>query len=72
MYVAVVGILCSWAMLYHSRTLWLYAGVVAILFELRVRWFEEPWLERMDREGWHAYRARVSRWIGVRAWGSEE
>lgn len=63
MYVAVVVILSGWALGFGSRTLWLYAGAVAIGFHLRVVLGEEPWLARTHGEEWAAYRARVPRWL---------
>ena len=65
MYIAVLFILCGWALLYASRTLWLYAVFVAIAFHLRVILGEEPWLARTHGAEWAAYRADVSRWFGI-------
>jgi protein-S-isoprenylcysteine O-methyltransferase Ste14 len=64
MYIAVLCILASWALVYHTRTLWVYVGGIAVLFAIRVRWFEEPLLARTDRAAWDAYAAHVPRWIG--------
>lgn len=63
MYLAVLLILCGWALGYWSRTLWIYAGIVAIAFHVRVVWFEEPWLAARYGEEYAAYRARVPRWL---------
>ncbi len=63
MYVAVLVMLAGWALAYGSRTLWLYAGVVALLFHIRVILFEEPWLARRYAADYAAYRARVPRWL---------
>ena len=63
MYVAVLCILAGWALAFASRTLWLYAGTVALGFHLRVVFGEEPWLARTHGEEWLAYRARVPRWL---------
>jgi protein-S-isoprenylcysteine O-methyltransferase Ste14 len=41
----------------------LYAAVVAVAFQCRVVWGEEPWLARTHGARWEAYRARVPRWI---------
>jgi len=62
MYVAVLLILCGWALGYGSRTLWIYAGVAAIAFHVRVVWFEEPWLAARYGEDYAAYKRRVPRW----------
>jgi protein-S-isoprenylcysteine O-methyltransferase Ste14 len=66
MYLAVLGILCGWAIVYQSRTLLWYAVGVGLLFEVRVRFFEEPWLARRDGDAWAAYSGHVPRWIGRR------
>jgi protein-S-isoprenylcysteine O-methyltransferase Ste14 len=63
MYVAVVMILCGWALAFESRALWIYAAVVAVAFHLRVVLGEEPWLARAHGAEWTAYRARVPRWL---------
>ena len=63
MYVAVLTILCGWALYFDSRTLWTYAAIVAIAFHLRVIYGEEPWLARTHGEAWIAYRAKVPRWL---------
>jgi protein-S-isoprenylcysteine O-methyltransferase Ste14 len=63
MYVAVLLILCGWALAFESGELWLYAGLVAIGFHLRVVLGEEPWLERIHGAEWNAYEARVPRWL---------
>jgi len=63
MYVAVLTILIGWALYYQSRTLALYALGVMIAFNLRVRFYEEPFLERTHGEQWIRYSARVRRWL---------
>jgi protein-S-isoprenylcysteine O-methyltransferase Ste14 len=65
MYVAVLIILIGWATMFASRTLWLYAALIAIAFHLRVVVGEEPWLARTHGSEWVAYRARVPRWLGI-------
>jgi protein-S-isoprenylcysteine O-methyltransferase Ste14 len=63
MYVAVVVILCGWALGFRTWASWLYVLAVAIAFHLRVVLGEEPWLARTYGEQWAAYRARVPRWL---------
>ncbi|HEX2779714.1 MAG TPA: isoprenylcysteine carboxylmethyltransferase family protein [Gemmatimonadaceae bacterium] len=63
MYVAVMLILTGWALLHHSRTLWIYALCVFVLFHLRVVFGEEPFLARTHGADWEAYRAKVPRWL---------
>ena len=65
MYVAVLLVLCGWALTFPSRWLWVYTGCVAMAFHLRVVFFEEPWLARTHGAAWHAYRARVPRWMRI-------
>jgi protein-S-isoprenylcysteine O-methyltransferase Ste14 len=64
MYVAVLIVLAAWAVLFNSRDIALYAGVVAIGFHLRVVFGEEPWLERTHGGQWHEYRQTAPRWLG--------
>jgi protein-S-isoprenylcysteine O-methyltransferase Ste14 len=67
-YIAVVLILVGWALGFGSRVLYVYAGIVALGFHLRVVLGEEPFLARTHGEAWERYRARVPRWLGrVRA-----
>ena len=63
MYVAVLLILCGWALGYASRALWIYAGIVAVAFQVRVLWFEEPWLAGRHGDEYATYRASVPRWL---------
>lgn len=63
MYVAVLLILCGWALGFASRDLWIYAGIVAVFFHLRVVLMEEPWLTRRHGETYVAYKAKVPRWL---------
>lgn len=63
MYVAVLLLLCGWALAFGSAAHWVYASIVAIAFQLRVVYGEEPWLARTHGEAWAAYRAAVPRWL---------
>ena len=63
MYVGVVTILLGWCILWDSRTLIIYSALFAVGFHFRVLLFEEPWAAREFGAEWHAYRARVSRWL---------
>jgi protein-S-isoprenylcysteine O-methyltransferase Ste14 len=63
MYVSVTLILIGWAVLFQSRSLWIYAGIVWIAFHLRVVLGEEPWLAKVHGDEWRAYAARVPRWL---------
>jgi protein-S-isoprenylcysteine O-methyltransferase Ste14 len=64
MYVAVVLILCGWAIGFASWPLVLYAAAVMLAFHLRVVFGEEPWLSRRYGDEWARYAARVPRWLG--------
>jgi len=66
MYVAVLLILWGWAIGFRSWALAIYAVVIMIAFHLRVRLYEEPWLERTFGASWPHYKVRVPRWIGSR------
>jgi protein-S-isoprenylcysteine O-methyltransferase Ste14 len=63
MYVAVILILIGWPASFDQPWLWLYAAAVALAVHLRVVLGEEPWLARTHGEQWHAYAARVPRWL---------
>lgn len=63
MYVAVLTILAGWATAFASLPLAAYGCALAVAFELRIRWGEEPWLERRHGSAWLEYRRRVRRWI---------
>ena len=63
MYVAVILILCGWALMFRSVAFWIYALTVALAFHLRVVLGEEPWLARTHGEAWLQYTKRVPRWL---------
>ena len=63
MYIAVLLMLCGWALGFRSLGMWGYAAGIAIAFHLRVVRAEEPWLARTHGEAWARYKARVPRWL---------
>lgn len=63
MYIAVLLILCGWALAFRSPGLWVYTVALAIGFHLRVLLHEEPFLERTHGAVFTEYRARVPRWL---------
>lgn len=65
MYIAVLLVICAWALGFRSRSLAIYALVMMLAFHLRVVFGEEPWLARTHGEEWIRYKARVPRWIGA-------
>ena len=66
MYLAVLLVLAGWAIAWQLRTLWIYFGVMCVLFHLRVVLGEEPWLSATHGDEWVRYRRVVPRWIGLR------
>ncbi|HXG90309.1 MAG TPA: methyltransferase [Vicinamibacterales bacterium] len=62
MYLSVLTVIGSWAWLFQSAPLLLYAIGTLVVFGVRVVVFEEPWLARTHGEQWLAYKARVPRW----------
>lgn len=65
MYVAVLLMLVGWAMGFRTRSLWNYALMMAVVFYLRVVFFEEPWLARTHGADFVRYKAKVPRWLVV-------
>jgi protein-S-isoprenylcysteine O-methyltransferase Ste14 len=63
MYVSVLTILLGWWLLWDSRTLMVYALVIAAVFHVHVVLAEEPWAARTFDETWKVYRNRVPRWL---------
>lgn len=63
MYVGVLLILIGWTLAFRSRALLIYAGVVAVLFHVRVLLYEEPWLARTFPDEWPRFKSRVPRWL---------
>lgn len=63
MYVAVAMILLGWAASFGSVALLVYALAVAVAFQLRVVFGEEPWLARKHGAAWQQYTGRVRRWF---------
>lgn len=63
MYVCVTLILLGWAFTFDEPGLLIYTACVAVAFELRVVFGEEPWLTRTHGDAWLQYAARVPRWL---------
>jgi protein-S-isoprenylcysteine O-methyltransferase Ste14 len=64
MYVGVLLILFGWAAAFGSGGHLTYALVMAVVFHVRVVFFEEPWLLETHGAEWTRYRAHVNRWFG--------
>jgi protein-S-isoprenylcysteine O-methyltransferase Ste14 len=63
MYVALVAVVLGQAALLGSNGLVAYAGLLLVLFHLRVVTYEEPQLEKLFGSEFAAYRQGVPRWI---------
>jgi len=63
MYLSVTLILLGWSVSFGLAGLAIYAVVVAIAFQLRVVFGEEPWLARTHGARWYEYARRVPRWL---------
>jgi len=63
MYVGILSILAGEALLFGSRSLALYAVLLALGFHVRVAFFEERVLGRVFGDSYARYRATVLRWI---------
>jgi protein-S-isoprenylcysteine O-methyltransferase Ste14 len=63
MYVGVLTVIVGWGVLYLDWHLFAYAACVATLFQLFIRFYEEPHLAELFGEEYTAYRARVGRWL---------
>jgi protein-S-isoprenylcysteine O-methyltransferase Ste14 len=63
MYAGVLTLLAGEAWFFASRQLFIYAGVIFLLFNLFVIFHEEPALQRQFGESYRRYCAAVPRWI---------
>ncbi|WP_148717069.1 methyltransferase family protein [Chitinolyticbacter meiyuanensis] len=62
MYLSVLLIVLGWSALSGVAALALYAAALAVSFQLRVVYGEEPWLARAHGQAWRDYSSRVRRW----------
>lgn len=62
MYLSVLLIVPGWSALSGVAALALYAAALAVAFQLRVVYGEEPWLARTHGQAWRDYSSRVRRW----------
>jgi len=67
MYVSVLSILLSEALVFSSVTLGVYAGLVFLAFHAFVVYYEEPTLARSFGAEYEAYRRSTPRWFGLRS-----
>ena len=65
MYVGVLSILSGEALASRHLSVLIYLGIVVVVFNLFVRYYEEPALRRKFGESYVRYCARVPRWVPV-------
>lgn len=63
MYVAVLTAILGQAVWFHSRQIFWYAVLAAVVFQLMVVLYEEPTLEGIFGTQYTEYRRRVRRWF---------
>jgi protein-S-isoprenylcysteine O-methyltransferase Ste14 len=63
MYIGVLMILAGEALYTSYAVLWLYTGIIFLLFHLFVVFFEEPRLKKDFGETYSSYSKQVRRWI---------
>lgn len=69
MYLAVLALVAGTGWWRGSPLVIAYATLLAVLFHLRVRLHEEPWLARTFPDDWRTYQQAVRRWVPrLRPW----
>jgi protein-S-isoprenylcysteine O-methyltransferase Ste14 len=63
MYACVLILVLGWGILFQSVVLWVYTGILFLAFHIRIRIYEEPWLQKTFGEEWQSYRSKVPRWL---------
>ncbi|NUQ25339.1 MAG: isoprenylcysteine carboxylmethyltransferase family protein [Saprospiraceae bacterium] len=63
MYLGVMGILAGEALFWNNKWLWLYAGIVFLLFHCFIIFREEPRLLRDFGAAYGEYQKNVRRWL---------
>lgn len=63
MYVAVLAAIAGWGLWFSSIWVGAYFLLIALIFNLFVRWVEEPALKKQFGETYESYRKRVPRWL---------
>jgi len=71
MYIGVMSTIIGVALCFGSPDVLVYAAVVLLSFHLRIRYYEEPTLERMFGASFRKYSQEVPRWL-VAAHESDE
>ncbi len=62
MYLAVLAMIFGQVLVFQSWALAVYGTIVAVTFDLFVRFYEEPTLQRTYGDEYVRYRVAVSRW----------
>jgi len=70
MYVGVLTVIVGWAVLFQTKSLAIYALIVALCFHLFVLFYEEPRLRHQFGKDYENYRVRVGRWLPKLRWPS--
>ncbi len=63
MYLGVLTLLIGEALFFASRQLFIYAGAIFLLFNLFIRFYEEPALRQKFGESYRRYCETVPRWM---------
>ena len=63
MYVGVMMILIGESIIFQSKNLWIYSGVVLVIFHVFILVHEEPRLRKDFGEAYTQYCKKVRRWI---------
>jgi len=63
MYIGVLLIICGWCSIFLSPLLLIYVFVIAVVFHLRVVYYEEPWQKETFNKEWDDYKEKTPRWI---------
>jgi protein-S-isoprenylcysteine O-methyltransferase Ste14 len=71
MYLAVLGVIAGWALLFQSQEVLAYLASMALLFHLVVVLYEEPLLRRQFGPEYQRYCVSVRRWWPRRPRGRE-
>jgi protein-S-isoprenylcysteine O-methyltransferase Ste14 len=72
MYIGVLMILLGEALFFRSGTMFFYTAVVFVVFNLFIRFFEEPYLKKTFGEEYERYYSAVNRWIPGKPYSSRQ
>ncbi len=63
MYASVLILVLGWGILFQSKVLSAYTGLLFLVFHIRILTYEEPWLHKTFGEEWQSYKSKVPRWL---------